>query len=118
MALQSNKVKCDDCGKEFKISLRIDRLDNGIEKNFFTCPKCGTEYLVMYTSEESRAVQKRIEQITKDMNKNQREHQRYLRKYNKENKDLLKIINQQYNEHLKLVKQHQKLITELMAKMQ
>lgn len=39
-----NKVYCDDCNKEFKIKIRTQKVKDDVEKVYFVCPKCKTEY--------------------------------------------------------------------------
>ncbi len=55
-------LKCDGvngCEKEFTLEkVEVDKLDNEIEKNYFRCPYCNTEYVAFYTNKEIRKKQK------------------------------------------------------------
>ena len=38
------QVTCDNCHKEYEVVMRMDRVGD-IEKNYFKCPHCQTEYI-------------------------------------------------------------------------
>jgi len=48
---------CDKCGKEYEVELKTAKLQNGVEKNYFTCQHCGAEYIGFYTDKEIRSGQ-------------------------------------------------------------
>ncbi|QUH20655.1 hypothetical protein [Alkaliphilus sp. B6464] len=41
---------CDRCTKEFIIEIQVQKLENNIEKFYFTCPHCDTQYTSYYSS--------------------------------------------------------------------
>jgi hypothetical protein len=51
----NTQVTCDDCKKEFVIiEIQTTRINEGIEKNYFSCPHCHTEYPSYYTNQTIR----------------------------------------------------------------
>ncbi|MCY7486625.1 hypothetical protein [Paenibacillus alvei] len=60
--MQTSEVKCNECSKEFRIvSIQVKPVKDDIEKNYFDCPHCNSEYLVSYTDTSIRALQKKIQ---------------------------------------------------------
>ena len=61
-------TKCngdDGCGKEFRIAkLELDKLNGGIEKTYFCCPRCNKEYTAFYTDRNIRRKQAKIRTLT------------------------------------------------------
>lgn len=64
-------VNCDACKKDFKMDIKVTKLDGGIEKVHFYCPHCNQEYISYFTNEEIRKKQKKVVFI-KDRNKNKK----------------------------------------------
>lgn len=54
-------VKCDEkggCKQNFDLEkFKVTKLDNDIEKTYFTCPHCGKEYISFYTDKHIRRKQ-------------------------------------------------------------
>lgn len=47
----NTQVLCDDCKKEFEVTeIQTTRIEDSIEKNYFTCPHCDKEYPSYYTN--------------------------------------------------------------------
>ncbi len=61
-------AKCDGkggCGKEFRVTkLELDKLNGGIEKTYFCCPRCNKEYIAFYTDRNIRRKQAKIRTLT------------------------------------------------------
>ncbi|NEZ43743.1 hypothetical protein [Paenibacillus alvei] len=58
----ASKVKCNECSEEFRItSIEVKPVKDDIEKNYFTCPYCNSEYLVSYTDTSVRTLQEKIQ---------------------------------------------------------
>lgn len=62
MSLQTH---CDaGCQRAFTLeNFQHERLHDGIEKTFFCCPHCDTEYVTFYTDEDIRKLQERIRRV-------------------------------------------------------
>lgn len=45
-----NAVFCDKCKKEFVISVKTEKLEDNIERVYFTCPHCDKQYTSYYTN--------------------------------------------------------------------
>lgn len=88
-------VSCNQCNERFRImSIQAKLVKDDIEKNYFDCPHCNSEYLVSYTDTSIRALQKKIQ------------------------KSLAKIGNANYDKaaaHKMLRKQRQKLAADMTA---
>lgn len=51
----NTQVLCDDCKKEFVVTeIQTTRIEDSIEKNYFSCPQCHTEYPSYYTNQAIR----------------------------------------------------------------
>lgn len=51
------------CGKRFDVQgFKTDKMGRGIHKVYFTCPRCGKEYLCYYTDPHIRDLQHKIRQ--------------------------------------------------------
>lgn len=48
------QVTCDDCQEVYTLEIQVAHLDDGIEKNFFTCPHCNHEYIAYCTDSNVR----------------------------------------------------------------
>ena len=97
--MSKNIVNCDSCKEDFAIEVQEVKARDNISKVFFSCPHCGAEYLVHYTTKEIKAKQKAIRNaVTKvgdarkknDSNKAERYFNRY--------KELKKELEQAMNE--------------------
>lgn len=60
-------VKCDgpeSCGRVFHLEkFELAKLDNEVEKTYFTCPHCGKEYVAFYTDPTIRKKQEKIRKL-------------------------------------------------------
>jgi len=65
-----NMVVCDNCNKEFKIKLKTQKVKDDIERVYFACPKCKTEYECYYTNDKVKSLQKQIQVLRNEYNKN------------------------------------------------
>lgn len=61
------KAQCDaGCHKVFEVEeFQTDKIMDGIEKTYFACPNCESEYVCFYTDEEIRKLQVRIRRVQK-----------------------------------------------------
>lgn len=64
-----NKVLCDRCNKKFKIKVKKEKLAGGVEKTFFICPRCKTEFIVHYTDTNIRAKMERLKLVRSNYRK-------------------------------------------------
>lgn len=71
------EYKCNICKETFneqEITLKTEKLNNGIEQIYYNCPKCGARYDVCKTSVETRMLQAQIKSkallIKKKLDKN------------------------------------------------
>lgn len=62
MSIKPLPAICDaGCEEQFEVTeFNIIKMDEGIEKTYFTCPHCEHEYLVFYTDAEIRKLQNSI----------------------------------------------------------
>ncbi|MDM5230177.1 hypothetical protein [Lysinibacillus pakistanensis] len=62
-------AKCNkSCGHKFYIQhFKKDRLDHTIEKTYFSCPKCGREYICFYTDERTRKLYAELRELHREM---------------------------------------------------
>lgn len=68
--MQPIEVKCDHCQHEFTVSsLEELSLEDGINKNSFTCPQCKKEYVAFYTDKAIRNNLTEIAKLRWDLNK-------------------------------------------------
>ncbi len=78
-----SKVVCDNCNKEFKIKLKTQKVKDDVERVYFTCPKCKTEYECYYTNDKVKSLQRRLRGLNneydKDRGKNYRNNYETLR---------------------------------------
>lgn len=54
------KVVCDKCQKQFKISIKKQKIEDDIERVYFVCPKCKEEYTSYYSNDEIKDKQNQI----------------------------------------------------------
>jgi len=52
------ECKCDKCSTAFKIELETTRLENDVERTYFTCPECDAEYDVWFKNDEVYELEK------------------------------------------------------------
>lgn len=68
------KTICDNCSKEFKTKpskVKTKFITDDIEKMYFKCPHCKTEYIIGYRNSEVRENISRILEIVESVNKGQ-----------------------------------------------
>ena len=58
-------VECNWCKVQFDIELQVKSLPGGVEKVYFTCPKCEAEYVAYYTDPGIRAKQEKVRKLRK-----------------------------------------------------
>ena len=58
-------VECNQCKAQFEIDLKTKNLPGGVEKVYFTCPKCEAEYVAYYTDPGIRAKQEKVRKLRK-----------------------------------------------------
>lgn len=54
------KVVCDKCQKQFKISIKKQKIEDDIERVYFVCPKCKEKYTSYYSDDEIKDRQNQI----------------------------------------------------------
>ena len=62
-------AKCNkSCGHKFYVQhFKKDKLQQTIEKTYFSCPNCGREYVCFYTDDYIRNRQSRIRDVFRQM---------------------------------------------------
>lgn len=63
------KVNCDKCGEGFEVKPKEKKVNKEVSKVYFTCPHCGAEYLVHYTSNKIKTKQQAIRSVVEDIGK-------------------------------------------------
>lgn len=64
------KIKCDECGQEFELKkIKIEKLQNNIQRSFFVCPECKKKYTSCYTDFQVRLNQQEIRKLTTKIKK-------------------------------------------------
>lgn len=63
-----SEVVCDNCNKGFKIKVRTQKIKDGVERVYFTCPKCKTEYTFYYTNDKVKELQGQIKALQMEYN--------------------------------------------------
>lgn len=61
-------VVCDNCNKEFKIKIKTQKLKGDVERVYFACPKCKTEYTSYYTNNNVKGLQKELNALQREYN--------------------------------------------------
>lgn len=59
-------VYCDECGHEFdfsSIKIKSKWIDKGIEKKYYNCPKCNSEFIIVITNAEIRKLMKQYKAL-------------------------------------------------------
>ena len=89
-----NAVFCDKCKKEFVISVKTEKLEDNIERVYFTCPHCDKQYTSYYTNvlikkkqAEMRDIQEKI-RVFRGTNPNKAMN--FYKQYEKLKKELAK----------------------------
>ncbi|MEH7459592.1 transglycosylase [Bacillus sp. JJ1127] len=57
------KARCEVCEHEFRVQMLTARLPNRVDKHYFICPNCKTEFVSYYTDREMRQLQKEISKL-------------------------------------------------------
>ncbi len=62
-------AKCNkSCGHKFYVQyFKKDKLQNGIEKTYFTCPNCSREYVCFYTDDNTRKLQAKLRELHREI---------------------------------------------------
>lgn len=62
-------AKCNkSCGYKFYVQyFKKERLTHTIEKNYFSCPNCGREYVCYYTDDNIRKLQAELRKLYREM---------------------------------------------------
>ncbi|MEC1304323.1 hypothetical protein [Lysinibacillus capsici] len=62
-------AKCNkSCGYKFYVqSFKKEIMNHTIEKNYFTCPNCGKEYVCFYTDDSIRKLQAELRKLYLEM---------------------------------------------------
>lgn len=53
-------VHCDECKEDFEIVIKKAKVEADVERNYFSCPHCSTEYTSFYTNKSIRNNQIKI----------------------------------------------------------
>jgi len=59
------KAKCEVCEHVFRVQMFTARLSNRVDKHYFICPSCKTEFISYYSNREMRQLQKEISNLYK-----------------------------------------------------
>ncbi|HDX9649065.1 transglycosylase [Bacillus cereus] len=57
------KAKCEVCEHVFRVQMLVARLSNRVDKHYFICPSCKTEFVSYYSNREMRQLQKEISKL-------------------------------------------------------
>lgn len=57
------RAECEECGHVFRVHMHTIRLPNRVDKHYFICPNCKTEFVSYYTDREMRQLQKEISKL-------------------------------------------------------
>lgn len=60
---QPTNAVCDECNKEFEVSMQMKITEDGSEKNFFVCPNCGKEYVAFIINQSIRTKQAEMKML-------------------------------------------------------
>lgn len=60
------QVTCDNCHKEYDVVMRMDRVGD-IEKNYFKCPHCQTEYITACIDPSVRKKQLKVKKLNQQL---------------------------------------------------
>ncbi|HFK1738600.1 TPA: transglycosylase [Bacillus cereus] len=59
------KAKCEACEHVFRVQILTARLSNRVDKYYFICPSCKTEFVSYFSNCEMRQLQKEISKLYK-----------------------------------------------------
>jgi len=62
-----NLVRCDECGRNFRIRPQTEELPGGGERRFFACPHCGAEYTTLELTARGRELHARLVRLNKTL---------------------------------------------------
>ena len=57
------KATCEVCEHLFRVQMLVARLSNRVDKNYFICSSCKTEFVSYYSNREMRQLQKEISKL-------------------------------------------------------
>ncbi|NRQ69706.1 transglycosylase [Bacillus cereus] len=57
------KAKCEACEHVFRVQMLIARLSNRVDKHYFICPGCKTEFVSYYSNREMRQMQQEMSKL-------------------------------------------------------
>lgn len=77
------QVTCDNCHKEYDIIMRMNRVGD-IEKNYFKCPHCQTEYITACVDPNIRKKQLKVKKLYQQL-KLLRDEQKIIKNVNQIN---------------------------------
>ena len=61
-------IDCDECSKKFVLDIKTEKLENCVERIYFTCSHCGREYTSHYLNALIKKKQEKIKQIQQKYN--------------------------------------------------
>ncbi|MCT6902112.1 MAG: hypothetical protein M3Z48_02665 [Lactobacillus sp.] len=82
------KAKCEVCEHVFRVQMLVARLSNRVDKHYFICPSCKTEFVSYYSNRQMRQLQKEISKLYKGFRKCYMEEQAKVIQAKIDNKDL------------------------------
>ena len=84
--LKMPEIKCDSCGKTFKIKkLKTKWINDNVQRTYFTCPYCKKEYTSFYKDKRIRKNIKKIDNL-------QRQYDEIVQ----ENKEIMQELREKY----------------------
>ncbi|MEN3131164.1 transglycosylase [Bacillus albus] len=57
------KAKCEVCEHVFRVQMLTARLSNRVDKHYFICSSCKTEFVSYYSNREMRQLQQEISKL-------------------------------------------------------
>ncbi|OPA76753.1 hypothetical protein BVG16_16415 [Paenibacillus selenitireducens] len=64
MSSEYQVVDCNECKQKFEIkAIKVRRLENAVDLNYFVCPHCKREYTSFYTNTDIRFEQKNVQSL-------------------------------------------------------
>ena len=57
------KAKCEVCEHMFRVQMLTARLSNRVDKHYFICPSCKTEFISYYSNREMRRAERNFKFI-------------------------------------------------------
>ncbi|EQB3101459.1 hypothetical protein ACYIU4_002822 [Clostridium botulinum] len=90
MAISKNPVvTCDNCEEEFKLKqnrIRIETIEEEIERTYFKCPNCKHKFIIMFKDKEVKENLKEMDKIKlkiQESLKNKKDVGNFIDKYEK-----------------------------------